>query len=214
MSRRFLLLLLSALLCLKAGAVEPPSREQALHDLASPQLPLRHAAIVRLADVGRMSDAALILPSLKDADSDMREAAELALWSIWSRSGDAKVDALLAQGTVAMNSGLFDEALESFNAVVRRKPDFAEGWNKRATLYFLAGDARKSMADCREALKRNPQHFGALSGYGQLYMQMDEPEKALQYFEKAYAINPGMKGVAINIRGLKHLLDQRHMRST
>ncbi len=55
------------------------------------------------------------------------------------------------------------------------------------------------MADCAEVLKRNPNHFGALSGYGQLYLQLDEPEKALQYFERAYAINPGMNGVAANI---------------
>jgi tetratricopeptide (TPR) repeat protein len=161
-----------------------------------------------------MEDAKPLLARLKDADEDVREAAQLAIWAVWSRSGDQKIDALLAQGTLAMNSGQFEIALESFNRVVRQKPDFAEGWNKRATLYYLAGETRKSIADCDQVLKRNPNHFGALSGYGQLYLQLGEPEKALQYFERAYAINPGMQGVAVNIEGIKRLLEQKRRRAT
>jgi len=190
------------------------TREQALRHLASDQAPLRHAGVIRLAEIGRMDDSKALLPRLKDLDEDVREAAQLALWAVWSRSGDAKIDELLAQGTLAMNSGKFDIALESFNRIVRQKPDFAEGWNKRATLYYLAGETRKSLADCDQVIKRNPNHFGALSGYGQLYLQLGEPEKALQYFERAYAINPGMQGVAMNIEGVKRLLEQRRRRAT
>jgi tetratricopeptide (TPR) repeat protein len=61
-------------------------------------------------------------------------------------------------------------------------------------------------------IKRNPNHFGALSGYGQLYMQLGEPEKALQYFERALAINPGMPGVAANIESLKRGVEQKRRR--
>jgi len=203
----------SLLLCLgcagAAYATDPVSREQALHDLANAQAPVRRAAVVRLAEIGRMEDAALLLPRLKDDDGDVREAAQLALWAVWSRSGDERIDALLAHGTLAMNSGRFEEALADFNRVVRQKPGFAEGWNKRATLFYLVGETRRSMADCAEVLKRNPNHFGALSGYGQLYLQLEEPEKALQFFERAYAINPGMAGVAANITALKKALERR-----
>lgn len=190
------------------------SREQALRHLSSSEAPLRHAGVIRLAEIGRMEDAKALLPRLKDDDEDVREAAQLALWAVWSRSGDTKIDALLAQGTLAMNSGQFEIALESFNRIVKQKPEFAEGWNKRATLFFLAGETRKSLADCDQVIKRNPNHFGALSGYGQLYLQLGEPEKALQYFERAYAINPGMQGVAVNIEGIKRLLEQKRRRST
>jgi tetratricopeptide (TPR) repeat protein len=192
-----------------AQAAGPASREQALRSLADAQAPVRRAAIVRLAEIGRMEDAPVLLPRLKDADSDVREAAQLALWAVWSRSGDERVDALLAHGTLAMNSGQFDEALADFNRVVRQKPGFAEGWNKRATLYYMVGETRRSMADCAEVLKLNPNHFGALSGYGQLYLRLEEPEKALQFFERAYAINPGMSGVAANIATLKEALEGR-----
>ena len=217
MARRIWVLLLLGILgqaicgglALAAGSL---SREQALHNLDSAQVPLRRAAVLRLAEIGRMEDARPLLPRLKDEDGDVREAAQLALWAVWSRSGDAKVDALLAQGTLAMNSGQFEEALAAFNQVIKARPAFAEGWNKRATLYFLIGDTEKSLADCREVIRRNPHHFGALSGYGQLYLQIGEPEKALQYFERAYAINPGMSGVAVNIEGLKRLLDEKRRR--
>jgi len=195
-----------------ALAADPISREQALRNLRSPQTEVRHSAIVRLAEIGRMQDAAALLPRLKDDDEDVRETAEIALWAVWSRSGDARIDTLLAQGTLAMNTGQFEQALQAFDQVVRQKPGFAEGWNKRATLYFLVGETTKSLADCGEVIKRNPKHFGALSGYGQLYMQLGESEKALQYFERALAINPGMPGVAANIESLKRGLEQKRRR--
>ena len=112
-----------------------------------------------------------------------------------------------------MNSGRFEQALAAFNQVIRRKPGFAEGWNKRATLYYMAGEVRRSLEDCREVLKRNPNHFGALSGFGLLYLQLEEPERALEYFERAYAINPGMDGVAANIEGLRRMLAKRHLQT-
>jgi len=211
MARRwfFLLLLYLAAGMAPACAADPISREQALRNLGNTEAVVRHAAVVRLAEIGRMADSGALVPRLKDEDEDVREAAQMALWAVWSRSGDARIDALLAQGTQAMNSGQFDAALAAFNRVVRQKPEFAEGWNKRATLYFLVGETAKSLADCREVIKRNPNHFGALSGYGQLYLQLGEPEKALAYFERAYAINPGMDGVAVSIEGIKRILEKR-----
>ena len=215
MSRRcvFLLFVIVAAWGGAAGAADPLSREQALHNLSNGEAVVRRAAVIRLAEIGRMEDAKSLLARLKDEDSDVRGAAQAALWAVWGRSGDPKIDALLAQGTVAMNSGQFEPALAAFNQVIRQKPGFAEGWNKRATLYFLAGETRKSLADCQEVLKRNPHHFGALSGFGLLYLQLEEPEKALEYFERAYAINPGMDGVAANIEGIKRLLEKRRLRT-
>src|SRR5205823_6190534 len=76
-----------------------------------------------------------------------------------------------------------------------RRPEFAEGWNKRATVYYLLGEYAKSLADCDEVLKRNPYHFGALSGYGMIYLQLDQPTRALEYFERALAVNPNLSSV-------------------
>jgi tetratricopeptide (TPR) repeat protein len=98
--------------------------------------------------------------------------------------------------------------------VIRKRPDFAEGWNKRATAYYLAGEYQRSLADCAEVLKRNPHHFGALSGYGQIYFQLQEYEKAIAWWRRALEVNPNMLGVEINIKGTEQLLEERRGRST
>ena len=90
-----------------------------------------------------------------------------------------------------------DGAIDTFSAIITKKPDFAEGWNKRATVYYLIGEYEKSLADCDEVVKRNPYHFGALSGYGQIYMQLDQPERALDYFERALDVNPNLRQVEV-----------------
>jgi len=93
--------------------------------------------------------------------------------------------------------------------VVQKKPQFAEGWNRRATVHYLAGDLRKSIADCDEVLKRNPLHFGALSGLGQIHLQLEEEEKALQWFRRALEANPNMLGVEMTIRSLEEKVKDR-----
>jgi tetratricopeptide (TPR) repeat protein len=105
------------------------------------------------------------------------------------------------------------DAIATFTRVIELKPDFAEAWNKRATAYFLAGDYRRSLADCDEVIKRNPDHFGALSGYGQIYLQLDQPEKALEYFRRALEINPNLDGVQAMIERLEQIEARRRQRS-
>ena len=80
---------------------------------------------------------------------------------------------------------------------------------KRATVYYLLGEYTKSLADCDEVLKRNPYHFGALSGYGMIYLQLDQPARALEYFERALAVNPNLSSVQEAADRLKALLIRR-----
>jgi tetratricopeptide (TPR) repeat protein len=80
-------------------------------------------------------------------------------------------------------------------------------------VHYLAGDMKRSLADCDEVLKRNPEHFGALSGYGQIYFQLEQYDKALDYWKKALEVNPNMLGVEINIKGVEELLAQKRRRA-
>ena len=82
-----------------------------------------------------------------------------------------------------------------------------------ATAYYLAGEYEKSIADCAEVLKRNPQHFGALSGLGQIYFKLEDYARSLAWFRRALEVNPNMLGVEINIEGIEELLEDRHRRS-
>src|SRR5262249_11611434 len=124
-----------------------------------------------------------------------------------------RVDDLFRRGISEMTAEHLSEAAATFTRVIELKPEFAEGWNKRATVYYLAGEYRRSLADCDEVIKRNPQHFGALSGYGQIYLRLDRPDKALEYFRKALAVNPNLDGVQDAIDRIEAIEEQRRKRS-
>ncbi|MET0850707.1 MAG: tetratricopeptide repeat protein [Candidatus Rokuibacteriota bacterium] len=213
-SRRVTVSLLAAAFALLPAAtsaqIPPPlAREQALEALRAPDAATRVHAIASLAVVGTMADVPGLVRALRDDERVVRGLAERALWQVWSRSGDAEVDALFALGLQQMGQGDAGPAIATFGRVIERKPDFAEGWNKRATLYYLVGEYEKSLRDCDEVMKRNPAHFGALSGYGQIYMRLNQPEKALAYFERALAVNPNMEQVEEVIQELRALVREK-----
>jgi tetratricopeptide (TPR) repeat protein len=124
------------------------------------------------------------------------------------------VDGLLKSGIRRMDEGRMGPAVEDFTRIIELRPDFAEGWNKRATAYYLMGDYEQSLKDCDEVVKRNPHHFGALSGYGLIYVQRGELERALEYFERALEINPNMQGVEQSIELIRYRLGKSGKQST
>jgi tetratricopeptide (TPR) repeat protein len=213
-----LILLAIALACLipaiPAAAEEPAlSRAQARAALKKSDPVERRRGALGLGTTGRVDDAPVLVAALRDSDDAVRRIAEEALWAVWSRSGDARVDELFKRGVSEMNTEHLGEAIATFTRIIELKPDFAEGWNKRATAYYLAGEYRRSLADCDEVIKRNPQHFGALSGYGQIYLQLDRPDKALEYFRRALAVNPNLDGVQSLVEHLEELEARRRARS-
>ena len=190
-----------------SAAAEVVTRDQALTALHDAQPDLRREAAVQLGTLGEMRDAEALLEALRDdEDEGVRSAAEQSVWRVWMRSGEPGVDALLARGIKSMSEGLMGQAVESFTRVIELRPDFAEGWNKRATAYYLMGDYEHSLKDCDEVIERNPHHFGALSGYGLIYVRLGNLERALEYFESAFAINPNMEGVAQSIELIRYQL--------
>lgn len=203
-------LLLAVIAFAAAAHAQPkPSREQALLNITKPDVETRREAAAWLGEVGTMADAPVLLRTLTDPDEVVRALAEHSVWQVWSRSGDAETDHLLQIGIEQMGRRDGPAAAQTFSAVIQRRPDFAEGWNKRATVYFLMGDYQKSLQDCDEVMKRNPSHFGALAGYGQIYLQLDQPERALQYFRRALRVNPNLRGVAEIIPQLERALLER-----
>jgi len=191
---------------LRAG----PTREEALKALADTRsVDSRRQGARALGEAGLMDDLPQLSSALRDSDPLVRDLAESAMWQVWSRSGDPAIDRLFARGLEQMQARQGEEAVETFSEVIRRRPEFAEGWNKRATVYYLLGEYKKSLADCDEVMKRNPYHFGALSGYGMIYMQLDQPAQALEYFERALRVNPNLESTRQTIEILKTLLIQR-----
>ena len=191
----------------------PMGRELALEALAGDDVQARRAAAVELGKAGKMADADALLEALFDEDEGVRRLAEVAVWRVWSRSGDAQADALLENGIHHMDDGRMGPAVDAFTRAIEIRPEFAEGWNKRATAYYLMGDLDQSLHDCDEVIRRNPHHFGALSGYGLIYVQRGELERALEYFERALAINPNMPGVQQSIELIQYRLGKEGKRS-
>lgn len=196
-------ILLLMLFCATAATAQLSpyaNRAQALNGLRAEDAAQRAEALNWIALHGRASDDKVLRQRLTDDSSLVRRAAEQGLWLLWSRSGDQGIDALMARGVDEMQTGRLDESIATFTEVIRRKRGFAEGWNKRATALFLAGEFRKSLADCDEVMKRNPYHFGALAGYGQIYFQLEQYEMAIKYFRRALQVNPNMVTLEINIK--------------
>jgi tetratricopeptide (TPR) repeat protein len=147
---------------------------------------------------------------LHDATTpDDAEWTELQIWNIWLNAPDAEVNAIMHEGVSQMSTGDYAKALKAFDVVVTRAPDFAEGWNKRATVYYLMGDYAASIKDVEKTLALEPRHFGALSGLGLINAELGNEEAALDAFEKALAINPNMDGVKRNAADMRERIEGR-----
>ena len=196
-----------------AQTSEYTNRAEALKGLSAPEAQRRADAVIWIAANGQPADEAVLRKQLTDDNPGVRRLAEQGVWLLWSRSGDDTIDALMTKGAEQMHAGQLKEAIGTYSEVIERKPAFAEGWNKRATALFLAGDFKRSLADCDQVMKRNPNHFGALSGYGQIYFQMEQYDKAIGYWKRALRVNPNMEGVEIGIKNAEERLEERRKHS-
>ena len=122
------------------------------------------------------------------------------LWALWHRSGDPQLDSILRQGIEAMEKQDLDAAQAIFTKLIGIAPGFAEGWNKRATVRYMAQDYPGSIADCRETLSRNPNHFGALSGQGLCHLALGQHREAADMLRRALAVHPHLDGARANLR--------------
>ncbi|WP_050522526.1 tetratricopeptide repeat protein [Pseudorhodobacter wandonensis] len=120
---------------------------------------------------------------------------ERQIWREWSKSGSASMDLLLQRGRDALDEGDTAAAIEHLTALIDHAPDFAEGWNARATAYFQAGLYGPSVADIQHVLALNPRHFGAMVGFARILEDTDRPERALVLYRAALAIHPNLDGV-------------------
>jgi tetratricopeptide (TPR) repeat protein len=144
-----------------------------------------------------------ILQSTTDASEGAR--AERAVWAIWQHSGVADVDALMSMSLLAMQARDYVRALVLLSRIVETMPEFAEAWNKRATVYFLVKDYEKSIADIAETLALEPRHFGALSGLGMIMERIGDDRRAIAAYHQALEVNPTLSGVRFALR----LLEER-----
>ena len=139
------------------------------------------------------------------------ELIQSVIWSIWLQSGDPRIDALMARGMEAMEGRDLAGAEKAFTEIVEKKPKFAEGWNKRATVRYLARNYEGSIADIEKTLALEPRHFGALSGLGMVYLALGREAEALAAFKRANALYPHLPGAQDQFRELEERIKGRRI---
>ena len=127
---------------------------------------------------------------LRNTDADGAMQIEGKIWREWSRSGSASMDLLLRRGREAMQAEDFDKAIEHFTALTDHAPDFAQGWNLRATAYYRKSLYGPAISDIQRTLSLEPRHFGALSGFALILEELGYLEEALEAYRAVEAIHP------------------------
>ena len=157
----------------------------------------------------RLDDLFVKLQGSSNFDQSRR--LEISIWQIWTASSDDAVSTLMYEGSAAMTRRDLTRSLRYFDQVVIIAPEFAEGWNKRATVNYLLDRYDASLEDIAKTLELEPRHFGALAGRGLVLMQLDRQEEALQSFEEALKIHPRLIGAHLNAEALRKLLKNQQI---
>ncbi len=168
-------------------------------------LALAPASLRAAQDDPRLDPLFAILKST--ASDDEAAAAEQQIWRIWAENKNPEIERLMRQGIAAMSEDDEDTALAAFDEVVKYDKNFAEGWNKRATVEFALGDFPASIADIERTLALEPRHFGALSGLGEIYLAMERKDLALKAFRAALAIDPHLSGLRDTVEELQKAVE-------
>lgn len=153
------------------------------------------------------TDVSELLERLKDPETSNWEAVEQRVYEAWSQSGSPAMDLLLTRGRDALEAEQYEEAIEHFTALTDHAPEFAEGWNARATAYYLANMYGPSIADIRVTLSLNPQHFGALAGLGLMMSELGYDEFALEAYKEAQTIHPHRPNINEAVERLEQELE-------
>jgi tetratricopeptide (TPR) repeat protein len=163
----------------------------------------RRAAVLALGYVGGPKANAAVGDCMRDEDLFVRSFSENALWGIWFRSSNADNNRELSAIRNLVSEERIEEALKRVNKLIETAPDFAEAWNQRAIIHFTQGELDQSIADCREVIKRNPYHYGALSGMGQCLIRTGRLNDALKTFTDLLKIQPYNEAVKATIDELQ-----------
>ena len=165
-----------------------------------------------LTNADDIRDAKLdkLFNELKVENSNLVFETEQKIWQIWStHPSNDELTNMLDKGSNFVNNNQLSKAVEIFTEVILKDPNWAEAWNKRATVLYLMGDFKKSQNDIDEVLKLEKRHFGALAGQGLVNIQLKNYEKAIRSYEQAQEIYPAMRSPKIMIKQIEELMKQQ-----
>jgi tetratricopeptide (TPR) repeat protein len=158
----------------------------------------------------RSQDIEFLFGALKAApDAASAKAVENRIMALWVASGSDTADLLMSRVKTAMDGQDLDLAIKLLDAIIELQPNYAEAWNRRATVYFLKKEYGQSLTDIRQVLAREPRHFGAIAGLGMIMQELGEEKRALEAFRRALDLHPHLQKIPDLIKGLTDKVDGR-----
>ena len=142
-------------------------------------------------------------------DEASAKHVEARIWALWTQTPSDTTALLMMRARAAMEAQQMDVARKLLDAVIKLRPDYVEGWNRRATLYYLQNDYAHSIEDIQQVLAREPRHFGALTGLGMIMQDLGDDKRALDAFRKALAIDPYLDKVPELVKTLTEKVEGR-----
>jgi len=155
-------------------------------------------------------DLNFLFGALKVAPDDTSaKAIEQRIWAQWMVSTSDTTNLLMSRARTALEAKDTDLAIELLDNIVKIRPDYVEGWNRRATIYYMKKDYGRSLADIREVLRREPRHFGALAGLGLILQDLGDDKRALEAYRRAIDVYPRLQRIPDVVKKLQEEVEGR-----
>jgi tetratricopeptide (TPR) repeat protein len=210
MRSRFSSFIVAALLAAPLFAETPASAQGKPDAPAAPDWVKPRGDALRPERGERTYNLDTLFDALKIApDESSAKAIEDRIWALWMVSGSDTCNILMSRAKTAADGQDYGLAVKLLDAVVELRPDYVEGWNRRATVYYLQKDYGHSLADIRQVLAREPRHFGALSGLGAIMQEIGDDKHALEAYRRALAVDPHLEHVGEVVKTLTEKVEGR-----
>jgi tetratricopeptide (TPR) repeat protein len=155
-------------------------------------------------NLDRLFEALKIAP-----DDQSAKYVENRIWAMWIATDSDTTTLLMSRVKAAVDAKDLDLGIKLLTAIIEIKPDYIEAWNRRATLYYMKKDFDDSLSDIHEVLKREPRHFGALSGLGMIMQEVGDDKHALEAFRRALAVHPHLEHIPDVVKQLTEKVEGR-----
>ena len=194
--------ILAAAVVLPAVSPAPTWAQSSRRFLEPPSnLPRIQNGIVNL---DRLFEALKVAP-----DDESAKYVENRIWAMWIATDSDTTTPLMSRVKAAVDAKDLDLGVKLLTAIIDIKPDYIEAWNRRATIYYQKKDFEHSLADIHEVLKREPRHFGALSGLGMIMQEIGDDKHALEAFRRALAVHPHLEHIPDLVKQLTEKVEGR-----
>ncbi|HSJ42416.1 MAG TPA: tetratricopeptide repeat protein [Xanthobacteraceae bacterium] len=168
------------------------------------------AAKPPVSRIDRTRNLDFLFGALKLApDETTAKAIEERIWTVWTASRSDTANLLMMRVKTAIEAKDLDLAVTLLDGIVKIRPDYIEGWNRRATIFYMKKDYGRAIADIRQVLKREPRHFGALAGLGLILQDIGDDKQALEVYRRALEVYPRMERIPDVVKTLQEKIEGR-----